>query len=87
MGRIGKVGRELVKKLDYQAETCFIITINDTSFVPLAINSAGLFDVLYFCQLHPYQWSCQIRWVWNFFFASKCNFRQLDLSVSPSQWK
>jgi hypothetical protein len=46
-----------------------------------------LFDVLYFCQLHPYQWSCQIRWVWNFFFASKCNFRQLDLSVSPSQWK
>ena len=43
MGRIGKVGREVVKKLiisDNQAETCLIITINDTSIgdLPLIIT-------------------------------------------------
>jgi hypothetical protein len=43
MNRIGKVGREVVKKLDYhdnQAETCLIITINDTSIgdLPLIIT-------------------------------------------------
>jgi hypothetical protein len=35
MDRIGKVGREVVKKLDYQAETCLIITINSE---PLIMN-------------------------------------------------
>jgi hypothetical protein len=44
MGRIGKVGREVVKRLDNQsdnqAETCLIITINDTSIgdIPLIIT-------------------------------------------------
>jgi hypothetical protein len=40
MGRIGKVGREVVKRLDYQAETCLSITINDTSIgdLPLIIT-------------------------------------------------
>jgi hypothetical protein len=40
MGRLGKVGREVVKRLDYLAETCLIITINDTSlgYLPLIIN-------------------------------------------------
>jgi hypothetical protein len=40
MGRIGKVGREVVKRLDYQAETCSSITINDTSIgdLPLIIT-------------------------------------------------
>jgi hypothetical protein len=44
MGRIGKVGREVVKRLDHQsdnqAETCLIITINDTSIgdIPLIIT-------------------------------------------------
>ena len=43
MVRLGKVGRDVVKKLDYQdnqAETCLIITINDTSIwdLPLIIT-------------------------------------------------
>ena len=42
MVRIGKVGREVVKRLDCdnQAETCLIITINDTSIgdLPLIIT-------------------------------------------------
>jgi hypothetical protein len=39
MGRLGKVGREVVKRLDNQAETFLIITINDTSlgYLPLII--------------------------------------------------
>jgi hypothetical protein len=40
MDRLGKVGREVVKKLDNQDETFLIITINDTSpgYLPLIIN-------------------------------------------------
>ena len=40
MGRIGKVGRKVVKKACNQAQTCLIITINDTSIgdLPLIIT-------------------------------------------------
>jgi hypothetical protein len=45
MDRVGKVGREVVKKFsliisDNQDETCLIITINDTAlgYLPLIIN-------------------------------------------------
>jgi hypothetical protein len=40
MVRIGKVGREVVKRLDNQAQTCLIIEINDTSTgdLPLIIT-------------------------------------------------
>ena len=37
MGIIGKIGREVVKKLDYQAETGLIFTINDTSIGDLPL--------------------------------------------------
>jgi hypothetical protein len=34
---IGKIGREVVKKLDYEAETGLIITISDTSIGDLPL--------------------------------------------------
>ncbi len=37
MSRIGKVGREVVKRLYYQDETCLIITINYTSTCDLLL--------------------------------------------------